>query len=235
MIKLIVNADDFGLSPGVNHGIIDSYLYGIVNSTSMMMNMDWTEHAIQLAQNHPELRVGIHLVLTCGRPLTKNTPTLVNEDGGFKSLSELGKKEKVSLTELEKEWTAQVERFIETGLKPTHLDSHHHIHTIVELQSVVRKLSKKFGLPVRRNGRISIEGVEPTADISIFDFYSEGVKEDYFAMLSNQLEDGITAEIMCHPAYLDKTLLNLSSYTFKRLTELEILTSTILPDPLVLL
>jgi len=42
MIKLIVNADDFGLSPGVNHGIIDSYLYGIVNSTSMMMNMDWT-------------------------------------------------------------------------------------------------------------------------------------------------------------------------------------------------
>lgn len=150
-------------------------------------------------------------------------------------MSELGKKEKVSLTELEKEWTAQVERFIETGLKPTHLDSHHHIHTIVELQSVVRKLSKKFGLPVRRNGRISIEGVEPTADISIFDFYSEGVKEDYFAMLSNQLEDGITAEIMCHPAYLDKTLLNLSSYTFKRLTELEILTSTILPDPLVLL
>lgn len=235
MIKLIVNADDFGLGPGVNHGIIDGYKYGIVNSTSMMMNMDWIEHAVQLAKEHPNLRVGIHLVLTCGRPLTKNASTLVNEHGSFKSLSELGSKAKVSLTEIEHEWSAQIERFLETGLKPSHLDSHHHIHTLKELQPVVKHLSKKFALPVRRNGIIPIDGVESTADISLFDFYSDGVKEDYFEKLSSRFEDGITAEIMCHPAYLDNILLNMSSYTFKRLTELEILTSTKLPENIILL
>jgi len=234
MIKLIVNADDFGLSPSVNHGIMDGYKYGIVNSTSMMMNMDWIEHAIHLAKNHPDLRIGIHLVLTCGRPVTKSASSLVNEHGAFLSISELGRKAKVSLTEIENEWTAQIEQFLETGLKPSHLDSHHHIHTLKELQPVIRNISKKYRLPVRRNGKIPIEGVESRADISLFDFYNEGVREDFFNNLSTHLEDGTTAEIMCHPGYLDNTLLNLSSYTFIRLTELEILTSTILPQHFVL-
>lgn len=233
MIKLIVNADDFGFSRGVNHGIIDSYLYGIVKSTTMMMNMVGTEHAIQLAKKNPGLRVGIHLVLTCGKPLVAKAPSLVDVNGLFKPLSTFNPKD-ISLDELEAEWTAQIDRFIDSGLKPTHLDSHHHVHTLKEMYPVVKKLSVKFGLPVRKNGYISISGVDSFSDVSLFDFYGEGVTPDYFSKLKDRIKDGITVEVMCHPAYLDNNLLIGSSYTYQRLTELEILTSVNLPKNIIL-
>ncbi|MGG3562915.1 chitin disaccharide deacetylase [Neobacillus rhizosphaerae] len=233
MINLIVNADDFGLSKGVNYGIIDSYLYGIVNSTTMMMNMDGTEHAIQLAKRYPELRVGIHLVITCGKPLSHNVLSLVDEHGDFKSCSNLNPSD-ISLVELEREWTAQIDRFIKSGLKPSHLDSHHHVHTLKELVPVVKCLSNKFGLPVRKNGNVGIDGVDSFSDIALFDFYNEGVTPDYFAKLNERVNDGLTVEVMCHPAYLDNTLLTVSSYAYQRLTELEILQSVTLPEKIIL-
>lgn len=233
MIKLIVNADDFGLSYGVNHGIIDSYLYGIVNSTTMMMNMDGTEHAIQLAKKYPELRVGIHLVLTCGKPLEDNVPSLVDDLGYFKVYSTLNPND-ISLEELEREWTAQIERFIHSGLKPSHIDSHHHVHTLEELVPVVKSISNKFGLPVRKNGNVAIDGVDSFSDIALFDFYNDGVTPDYFAKLNDRVNAGLTVEVMCHPAYLDNTLLTGSSYSYQRLTELEILQSVRLPENIML-
>jgi chitin disaccharide deacetylase len=235
MIKLIVNADDFGLSRGVNHGIIDSHLYGIVNSATMMMNMAGTEHAIELAKKNPGLRVGIHLILTCGKPLLSDVPTLVDEKGNFKSLSCLSRTKDISIRELEREWTAQIERFLSTGLEPTHFDSHHHVHTWEELFPVVKKLSAKYNLPVRRNGSITNEGVESFTNISLFDFYGEGVSHDYFSKLAEFVEDEMTVEVMCHPAYIDNTLLKVSSYTYTRLTELEILTTVELPENVILL
>lgn len=234
MIKLIVNADDFGFSHGVNHGIIDSYLYGIVNSTTMMMTMAGTNHAIQLAKKHPKLRLGIHLVLTCGKPLLDNVPSLVDDNGYFKSLSTFNPKV-ISLEELEREWTVQIERFIHTGLKPTHIDSHHHVHTLKELNSVVKNLSAKYRLPVRKNGFNSIDGVDSFSDVSLFDFYGEGVNLDYFTKLNDRIKDDMTVEVMCHPAYLDNHLLHGSSYAIQRLTELEILTSVKLPKTIILM
>jgi predicted glycoside hydrolase/deacetylase ChbG (UPF0249 family) len=234
MIKLIVNADDFGFSQGVNHGIIDSYLYGIVNSTTMMMTMAGTEHAIQLAKKYPKLRVGIHLVLTCGKPLVAHVPSLIDNNGHFRSLSTFDPKV-ISLDELEREWTAQIERFINAGLKPTHLDSHHHVHTLKELHPVVKNLSIKFGMPVRKNVFHSIDGVESFSDVSLFDFYGEGVKPDYFTKLNERFKDSMTIEVMCHPAYLDNNLLHGSSYAYQRLTELEILTSVNLPKNMILM
>ncbi|WHY00363.1 chitin disaccharide deacetylase [Neobacillus sp. DY30] len=235
MITLIVNADDFGLSRGVNNGIVDSYLYGIVNSATMMMNMPGTEHAIELAKKHPGLRVGIHLVLTCGKPLLKNVPSLVDENGDFKKLSYLTRTKDLSLEELEREWTAQIERFLAAGLKPTHFDSHHHVHTMEELLPVVQRLAKRYNLAVRTNGSKKIAEVKAFSDLCLFDFYGEGVTEEYFLSLADRLEDGKRVEIMCHPAYLDNTLLNVSSYTHTRLTELDILTSVKLPENLTLL
>ncbi|MGG1674962.1 chitin disaccharide deacetylase [Neobacillus sp. NRS-1170] len=234
MINLIVNADDFGFSHGVNHGIVDSFLYGIVNSTTMMMNMDGTEHAIQLAKNNPELHVGIHLTLTCGKPILDNVPSLVDEEGYFYSLSAFNPTD-ISLEEIEREWTAQIDRFIRSGLKPTHLDSHHHVHTMKALYPVVKNLSHKYRLPVRPNGFISIPDVESFTDVSLSDFYGDGVRADYFDRLNDGIYDGLTIEVMCHPAYLDHHLLNGSSYTHKRLTELEILTSVQLPKNINLL
>lgn len=81
---LIVNADDFGLSKGQNYGVIEAYQHGVVSSTTAMVNGGGAEHAAALSRQYPGLPIGLHFVLTHGRPLGA-MPSLVNEHG------ELGK------------------------------------------------------------------------------------------------------------------------------------------------
>ncbi len=236
MIQLIVNADDFGFSSGVNYGIIDTHLNGIVNSATMMMNMEGTEHAIQLAKENPSLQVGIHLVLTCGKPLLQDVSSLTNEEGFFHSLSDLhSKKETIRLEEVEREWTAQIEKFLSSGVPLTHMDSHHHVHTIGELLPVVQRLSKKYNLPVRANGLEQIQGVEPFSDVALFDFYGDGLEAEYFNKLGERYSQPIKVEVMTHPAYLDTAILNGSSYTYKRIEEVDLLKAVVLPEGVQLL
>ena len=110
MIKLIVNADDFGLTEGTNYGIIDGHINGLVNSTTMMMNMPGTEHAVRLAKEYNLLGVGVHLVLTAGEPLLKDVPSLVGENGSFHKQSVV-REGNINPEEVEREWTAQIEKF----------------------------------------------------------------------------------------------------------------------------
>lgn len=233
MIKLIVNADDFGYSRGVNYGIIDCHKRGIVNSATMMMNMPGTTHATRLAKENPTLQVGIHLVVTCGKPLLKDVPSLINENGNFKRLNQIQEDYDINLTDLEREWTAQIEAFLASGLVPTHLDSHHHVHGIKEFHSVIRKLANQYDLPVRLTEN-RVEGVKPFTDVFFGDFYGETISDDYFNQLPERVADGQTVEIMCHPAYLDNEVMNHSSYNIMRVRETAILTSVVLPDSIVL-
>ncbi|MBG9447649.1 chitin disaccharide deacetylase [Cytobacillus firmus] len=232
MIKLIVNADDFGYSPGVNYGILHSYLYGIVNSATMMMNMAGTRQALAMAKQYPGLRTGVHLVLTSGKPLLTDLVTLTNKEGYFRSQGDL---EGISLEELELEWSAQIDRFIGAGLTPSHLDSHHHVHTREEFLPVVQSLSNKYGLPFRVNGNFALEGVKSHTDRCLFDFYGDGIQEDYFSTLAEKAEDGETVEVMCHPAFADQLLMEGSSYNLMRLKELRILCSAKLPSNIKLI
>ncbi|MET3196705.1 chitin disaccharide deacetylase [Bacillus sp. OAE603] len=233
MIKLIVNADDFGYSKGINYGIIEAHKNGIVNSTTMMMNMPGVSHAIDLAKENPNLKVGIHLVLTCGKPILPDVPTLVDQTGFFKKNRDI-LESNISLEELEREWTAQVEKFLESGLTLTHIDSHHHVHTIPKFLPIVQKISKKYNLSVRRVSDHAIEGVPPFSDVFFHEFYGEGATYDYFEKIVTQVQDGQTVEVMCHPGYLDHEVLNNSSYAKDRVTEVEILTSIRLPNQFVL-
>ena len=77
MKRMIVNADDFGFSEAVNHGILKAMQEGIVTSTSIMANMPGFAHAVQLYHEHPDMAVGVHLNLTCYRPLLSTHQTLV--------------------------------------------------------------------------------------------------------------------------------------------------------------
>lgn len=233
MIKLIVNADDFGYSKGINYGIIEAHRNGIVNSTTMMMNMPGVNHAVDLAKENPNLKVGIHLVLTCGKPLLTDVPTLVDENGCFKKNRDI-LESNISLEELEREWTAQIEKFLETGLTLTHIDSHHHVHTVPKFLPVVQKLSKKYNLSVRRVSDHAIEGVPPYSDVFLHEFYGEGATYDFFEKIVTHVQDGQTVEVMCHPGFLDHEVLNNSSYAKDRVTEIEILTSISLPSQFIL-
>jgi chitin disaccharide deacetylase len=235
MIKLIVNADDFGYSRGINYGIIDAHKNGVVNSATMMMNMPGVSHAVELAKENPSLQVGIHLVLTCGKPLLNDVPTLTNESGNFKSRREFFEDKNISLDELEREWTAQIEKFLESGLKPTHFDSHHHVHTVPEFLPVVQKLARKYNLSTRRISENALQGVTPFTDVFLHDFYGEGVTDDYFEKIVTRVQEGQSVEVMCHPGYLDQEILNNSSYAKDRVKETLILSTVKLPKEIDLL
>ena len=78
MSLVIINADDFGYSQGINLGIIEAHKNGILSSTTMMANMPGFEHGVELAKNNPKLGIGVHLNLTCGKPLLDNVPSLTD-------------------------------------------------------------------------------------------------------------------------------------------------------------
>lgn len=234
-MRLIVNGDDFGYSPGQNYGIIDAYQKGILRSTSLMAGGMAASHALELARANPGLGVGVHLVLSYGRPLSppQAVPSLVAEDGTFLRPAFEGPLN-LSPAEVEREWRAQIHWLLDRGIEPSHLDSHHHFHLHPQLFPVTCKLAREFNLPVRplplrwAGGGVYGELAKLRhPDVSLVDFYGPGADEEFFINLFTaypQLRDK-TVEVMCHPAYLDDYLLGASSYTLPRVRELQVLKS----------
>lgn len=150
--QLIVNADDYGKTEGVTRGIIQAHREGIVTSTTVMMNMPNIEDALRLADDYPDLGMGVHLVFTAWRPLLPpaEVPSLVDEDGYFHSQEAiLSHPERLDADELKAELTAQIERFRASGRAPDHLDCHHFVHLYPPFFSVYVELAEEYGLPIR--------------------------------------------------------------------------------------
>jgi len=137
MKRLIVNADDFGFTQGVNNGIVRAYKEGILTSTTLMANGDAFTHAVELAKANPALGVGCHLAAVGGKAVFQDGGKLASADGLLpKTLSQLIIKltqGKIQSSDIEREFAAQIERLIAAGIKPTHLDTHKHsaIHPAV--------------------------------------------------------------------------------------------------------
>ncbi|WP_300381182.1 chitin disaccharide deacetylase [Clostridium sp.] len=226
-MKLIVNADDFGYSNGVNYGIIDSYKNGIVRSTTIMAGMPGFNHAVELAKENKGLGVGVHLTLTCYKPVLENHKTIVNENGYFdRSLYTEESIGKIDLEEIYREFEAQIEKVKKAGIEITHLDSHHHVHTIKEIKPVIEKLLDKYKLPIRGGLNYKID-YDKVVDFK-GTFYNENANINGF---ENLLKGDIEVfDVMSHPAYLDKLVFELSSYNTKRMDELELLTSKEVKD-----
>lgn len=230
MGKVIFNSDDFGYSHGVNYGIVDAYQRGILTSTTLMANMPGFEHAVKLKE-FPDLGVGVHLTLTCGRPLLKNVDSLTDE-GRFKQLSFYTQPFEVDGDQLYQEWNTQIQKIYRAGIIPTHLDSHHHTHTFGMNQEIVIALAKKYDLPVRGNFERKAEVQHVDYFEPYFDDVGETVIEKrqidcsiekYLEGLLATLRENKTIEVMCHTAYLDQALLKGSSFIFPRLNQVEFL------------
>jgi len=128
---LIVNADDYGHTPGVSEGIRRAHLQGIVTSTTAMMNRPAAVSELPVAQaDCPGLGLGVHLVLTTGTPVlpAEKVPSLVDDEGRFHHRDPfIERLTTLNLEEAAAEWHAQVDLFVKTtGQLPDHLDSHHH-------------------------------------------------------------------------------------------------------------
>lgn len=222
-MKLIINADDFGLTKGVNRAIIDAYKKGALKSTTMMVTMREVEDAVRLAKENNGLGVGLHLTATAGEPLRKDLKSLTDENGKFYKYHDLQNGTKViDPEELYLEWEAQLDKFKTLmGCMPTHLDSHHFAHLIDRYKHIAVRLAKKYDLPMRT---LETNKEEKTVKYTM-GFYDDRVCYEFFEEdRANILEEEII-DLMCHPAYYDSVLESLSSYTRTRELELEILTS----------
>ncbi len=158
-MSVVVNADDFGLSPATNQAILQSFDKGVISSTTAMANMPAFEEACALARERGiAAHVGLHFNLTTGPPLTdamKRSPLFTDEDGQMRlTVREglwLGPAQRRCLAgELAAQWNA----LRRNGIEPSHLDSHHHRHYAWSVMAVVVGLSHELGIPTVRPARL---------------------------------------------------------------------------------
>jgi predicted glycoside hydrolase/deacetylase ChbG (UPF0249 family) len=246
---LVVNADDLGLTVGVNNGIFHAHDRGILTSASLMASAPAAANAIHGVRNRPALGIGVHLTLVDGAPTLPpdRVPTLVGDDGRFHTSWKpfivaclLGR---VSMQDVERELTAQIECVVFEGIKVTHLDAHKHVHVYPPVFEVVARLAERFRIPVIR---VPYEGT--MADLPLYawaqhDYHlaaSRGIATPQFvgrkmtgvmtadalASAVRRLRPGQT-ELMVHPGYIDDELRRLPTRLLaSREREVELLTST---------
>jgi len=239
MKKVIINADDFGYSSGVNAGILKAFQKGVLTSTTLMANMPGCDEAIHLAKANPSLGVGGHLVLTCGAAKTSGK-SIVDSKGNFYKLEQY-KQLRASMDDEEifNEWCCQIDYLIDNGLKLTHLDSHHHVHTFSENRAVIKRIAQKYQLPFRnafgleKNQKLPFQkGITGFLDLmnypAIRDLTQpfEENKDACFSELQavlDKIEEGEITELMVHPAFVDELLYFHSSFNIARVKEVAIL------------
>jgi predicted glycoside hydrolase/deacetylase ChbG (UPF0249 family) len=148
MKKLIINADDFGMSREVNEGTKIGISQGIITSVSVMANMPYFDDAIRFLKKHPHISVGLHFNITEGKSLLipKHAKNLIREDDYFYHWPQLVGRvaaRDIKHTEIEQELKKQYMALKRTGLPITHIDSHHHIHLYPSIFKIVSAFADK--------------------------------------------------------------------------------------------
>jgi predicted glycoside hydrolase/deacetylase ChbG (UPF0249 family) len=162
--RLIVNADDFGVTPGVNRAIVEAEQQGIVTSATMMAGGgafdDAAEQALSLAQRGARFSVGCHVVLVDGVPLSppERIPSLLERSNGVAKFRDTlndfalaALTGKIREQEIEAEGIAQIERIQQAGILPSHVDSHKHAHMFPAVLRPLLRAAKVFGIRAVRN------------------------------------------------------------------------------------
>lgn len=155
MRRLIVNADDFGLTAGVNRAIALASREGVVTSATIMANSRAFQEAVELARSQPRLKTGCHVVLIDGEPITKDTPTLTNSSSRFrtslKAFAGAALRKQISPEEIQREVEAQISKIQASGLEVTHVDTHKHTHVFPQILRPLLGAAKACGVRGIRN------------------------------------------------------------------------------------
>lgn len=165
MKRLIVNADDLGMTRGVNQGIIHCYREGIVTSATIMANGGAFEDAVSLARANPNLGIGVHVVLVGGKAVGRKSDVgaLAAEGGELpRTLSSLLRKSAAGVVtnrQVEAEIRAQVERVLAAGIQPTHLDTHKHTHIYPPVMKALARVARDYGIARIRMPFENLRGV----------------------------------------------------------------------------
>ena len=183
MRRLIINADDFGLTAGVNRAIVEAHEHGVVTSATLMANGPAFADAIALARSRPGLGVGCHVLLVDGAPLLDATAVRTLLDRGnssgpvfregitrFGALALLGRLDE---NEIEAEATAQIRKLQAAGITVTHIDSHKHTHLFPRVLRPLLRAAASCGVRAIRNPFERIQGSQLAASPSLWRRWTE--------------------------------------------------------------
>ena len=156
MTRLVVTADDFGLSPEVNEAVLAASRGGILTAASLMVGAPAWEDAVAMARAEPGLKVGLHLTLVHGLPVlpASEIPDLVDGSGRLRTdMASVGAAIFFSRrvrSQAQAECRAQFERFAGTGLAFDHVNGHNHFHIHPSVAEITARLAREFGVPAVR-------------------------------------------------------------------------------------
>lgn len=158
MKRLIINADDFGLTPGVNQAIVECHRAGTVTSTTLMANSSAFDGAVQVARQNAKLGVGCHVMMVDGGPLSElPTDSSLLEPGtksfrnGMAGFALRAMRKGFSNDEIAAEAAAQMRKISSAGIPLTHFDSHKHTHMFPSVLRGVLQAAKERGVRAVRN------------------------------------------------------------------------------------
>ncbi len=260
MRRLILNADDFALSPAVTAGIVEVHAAGSVTATSMLVRCAGWSDGVRQARATPSLPIGLHFNLLVGAPLTPGTSITDRRTGRFLPLTALVRRAltgAIDRSEVVAECEAQLAALREEGIAVTHIDSHRHTHALPRIRAAVASVASRHGLPlrcpvesmrwfpgdlasqghravIRWSWRLASRGAPATrsADHFVGIALQGGVRfATRLASLLDALPDG-TTEVMVHPGRVDDALRASDGYTWQRERELTALLSAPLRDRL---
>lgn len=222
MNKIIINVDDFGLTSGVNLAVFELHKLGIVNSTTALVNSPCFEQGIIEAKQYPDLGVGIHLTIDLFKAEIYDS-SLCDQNQNFFTAKTHDLRRPLDPETVYREFKAQLEKFIKlSGVKPTHIDSHHHVHVYNDsARLATERLGLEYNLPVRE---FTTEIYKATYSDK---FYGQQVSNNLAEQVILELlkDSSNYKEVMVHPAIVDDCLHAISSYNSGREREYQILSS----------
>ena len=222
-MAIIVNADDFGMNETVNKAICLAFEEGLIDRTTLMANMPAAKEAMEIAIDKGFIdRVGIHLNLTSGMPLTKGilSDPLMCGEGGFtgdfaRSMKTRFYLPKRSRALVEEEIRAQFDAFRKFGGRLWHIDSHHHVHTDPSIWMILKRVMKDYpivsvrlGRNMFRGGSLANHAYKAILNSSIRRYCKDRPRyfgsasdyRDFFGQGKGDPDEGPT-EIMVHPVF----------------------------------
>lgn len=228
-MKVIIDADDFGLSEQVSKGILKCMNDGIVTDTNAIVHTPAFVKCVQMAIAQGVTSMGVHCLLTMGKPIlpVEQVPTLVNAQGNFYNRQEFMEKQ-INIQEAEAELEAQITRFLSTGLTLSHINTHHgFMHKSKEMLELFHRLALKYQVPVRNE--FTRKGINnPFDDIKMVDMVyfnhdkPHHTEEDILDFLEKARTQYECVEIGCHPGYSDDYLRTISPLNDDREKELQV-------------
>jgi predicted glycoside hydrolase/deacetylase ChbG (UPF0249 family) len=162
VLRLMITADDCGLSHGIDRAAIDLHQAGMLSTASLITNFSGIEAAFERYSAYPEIELGVHLNLSEGKPLTEaaRRSQLVRHSGLFHDRFMLFARSffpsQQLLSIMREELSAQMEVFAQAGIQPAHITTHHHFHSMPALRNIIKDLAQEYQVNWVRNSQLRL-------------------------------------------------------------------------------